>query len=295
MTKILNYGSLNIDKTFFLDHIVKPGETISSHDYKENAGGKGCNQAGALAKAGCDVYMAGKIGKDGLFILDLLNSFKVNTNYVSSEAKVTGQALIQVSKEGQNSIILSSGANMENTLSEIDNTLKHFSKGDYLILQNEINNIEYLINKGYEKGMIICFNPSPFTEEILKLPLEKISYFFVNEIEAAQIALSSSKNDYNKILNNIKKEFPNSKIVMTIGKEGAFFAYKDEKYHQPIIDSPVKDTTAAGDTFMGYFISSIIKGYTAEKALYYATKASSITVSKVGALISIPFEKDVFN
>lgn len=294
MNKILNYGSLNIDKIFSLDHIVKPGETISSYSYKSSAGGKGCNQAGALAKAGCDVYMAGKMGPDGLFIIDLLKSYNVNTDYIKTNAKVSGQALIQVSKDGQNSIILSAGANIENTCSEIDETLKHFSNGDFLILQNEINNIEYLINKGYEKGLIICFNPSPFTDNILSFPLEKVSYFFVNEIEAAQITKTNNTNDYDKILNDIKNKFPSASIIMTIGKQGAFYAKDNIKVHQPIIDAPVVDTTAAGDTFMGYFIASIIKGYDVEEALFFATKASAVTVSKSGALVSIPFEDQIF-
>ncbi len=294
MNKILNYGSLNIDKIFSLDHIVKPGETISSYSYKSSAGGKGCNQAGALAKAGCNVYMAGKIGPDGLFIIDLLKSYNVNTEYVKTDAKVSGQALIQVAKNGQNSIILSAGANLENTCSEIDDTLEHFSKGDFLILQNEINNIEYLINKGYEKGLIICFNPSPFTDKILTLPLEKVSYFFVNEIEASQIIQTENTADFNQILDDLKNKFPLSHIIMTIGKQGAFYVKDDKKVHQPIIDAPVVDTTAAGDTFMGYYIASIIKGYDIEKSLYFATKASAITVSKSGALISIPFKDEIF-
>ena len=294
MNKILNYGSLNIDKTFSLDHIVKPGETISSYAYNINAGGKGCNQAGALAKAGLDVYMAGKVGTDGQFLLDLLKEFNVNIDYINKKGSATGQAIIQVSKEGQNSIILSPGSNHENTKKEIDSVLENFSKGDYLILQNEINNVEYIINKGYEKGLTICFNPSPFTEEIKKLPLNKISYFFVNEVEAAQIIQNENIDDYDNTLKILNNKFPNSHIVMTIGKAGAYYSYKDIRLHQAIIDAPVVDTTAAGDTFMGYFIASLIFNYEIKDALYYATKASAVTVSKKGALVSIPMKKDIY-
>jgi len=294
MNKILDYGSLNIDKTFLLDHIVQPGETIASYDYKLNAGGKGTNQAGALAKAGCNVFMAGKIGPDGIFILDLLKECNVNTQFIHQNSLTTGQALIQVSKNGQNSIILNAGANFENTKDEINNTLNNFSKGDYLILQNEINNIEYLINKAYEKELKICFNPSPFTKDILNLPLEKISYFFVNEVEASQIAEEKNVEDYDSILQSLSKKFPSSKIIMTVGKQGAYFYFDKIKIHQEIIDAPVVDTTAAGDTFMGYFIASLIKGYTTSEALFYATKAASITVSKLGALKSIPLKEQIF-
>ena len=109
--KILVFGSLNIDLTFSLDHIVRPGETISSTALNRGAGGKGANQAAALAKAGADVYMAGKIGADGGFLTELLQSYGVDTGCVARYEGATGQAIIQLEKSGQNSIVLFAGGN----------------------------------------------------------------------------------------------------------------------------------------------------------------------------------------
>jgi ribokinase len=298
MVKILNYGSLNIDKVYKVDHIVKPGETITSSNFSIHAGGKGENQSAALGKAGMNVYHAGKIGTDGLFLLDLLKKCSVNTDFVSTDAQFTGQAIIQVADSGQNSIFLLSGGNRENSTKEIDAVLQNFKAGDYLILQNEINNVNYLIEQGKQKNMIICFNPSPFAPEIREYNLKAVDMFFVNEIEACQILEismdDSIKNDYPKILKKLCNIYCNAQIILTVGKKGSYYSDGKEVLHQPIIDTKVIDTTAAGDTFMGYFIASSILGFTKAKSLYYATLASSITVSKIGALESIPFGKEIF-
>lgn len=298
MLKILNYGSLNIDKVYTVDHIVKPGETISSSSFSIHAGGKGENQSAALGKAGLNVFHAGKIGKDGLFLLDLLQKCGVNTEYVTNTAPYTGQAIIQVAKSGQNSIFLLSGGNKEITTQEIDTVLQNFGSGDYLVLQNEISNVDYLIEQGKTKGMIICFNPSPFTDEIKTYNLSAVDFFFVNEIEACQILGESMddsiKNDYPKLLHKLSKLFCNAEILLTVGAHGSYYTDGKTVLYQSIIDTKVVDTTAAGDTFMGYFIASNILGFSKAKSLYYATMASSITVSKMGALESIPFSSEIF-
>lgn len=298
MAKILNYGSLNIDKVYTVDHIVKPGETIASSGFSIHAGGKGENQSAALGKAGMNVFHAGKIGNDGLFLLDLLKKCSVKTDYVTTSAQYTGQAIIQVADSGQNSIFLLGGGNNENSREEIDTVLQNFTAGDFLILQNEINNVDYLIEQGKSKGMIICFNPSPFTNDVTTFNLSAVDMFFVNEVEACQILGESMddsiKNDYLIILQKLSNLFSDAQIILTVGKQGAYYSDGKTTLHQPIIQTKVVDTTAAGDTFMGYFIVSSIKGLSKEKCLYNATLASSISVSKLGALESIPFAGEVF-
>jgi len=292
--KVLNFGSLNIDKIYCVDHIVQPGETIASSQLVTNPGGKGCNQSGAMAKAGLEVYHAGKIGEDGLFLLDSLKKCHVDVSNVLTNAPYSGQAIIQLAHNGQNSIVLFPGANREITTGEIDQVLDRFERGDALILQNEINNIAYLIAQGSKRGLKISFNPSPFTPDLLALDLSSVDLFFINEIEAGQIIHDGLSHSYEELLSFISEKFPHAGIVLTVGKDGAYFSHGKKVWYQPIIDAPVVDTTAAGDTFMGYFIASLSKGYSPEKALYYATKASSITVSHKGALESIPYSDEVF-
>jgi ribokinase len=186
--KILVFGSLNIDLVFSVDHIVCPGETISSGSLEKSAGGKGANQAAALAKAGTEVYMAGKIGRDGEFLLELLQSYGVHTDYVAMYEGATGQALIQLDRRGQNSIVLYDGGNGAIEAAEIGRVLADFGAGDIILLQNEIPHTGEIIRAARSRGMKICLNPSPYDEKIDALPLNEINLFFVNEIEGAALA-----------------------------------------------------------------------------------------------------------
>ena len=183
--KILNFGSLNIDYVYNVDHFVQKGETISSSQMNIFSGGKGLNQSVALGRAGAKVFHAGRIGKDGEFLVEQLKEAGVNTDLVVvDEDCSTGHAIIQNDAEGDNCILLYGGANQRITKEQIDAALEQFDAGDYLVLQNEISNLPYLMEKAAEKQMKIVLNPSPMDEKIKALPLDKVTLFFVNEIEA---------------------------------------------------------------------------------------------------------------
>lgn len=291
--KVLNFGSLNIDYVYKLDHIVEKGETISSDCLQVYPGGKGLNQSVALGKAGAMVYHAGAIGEEGQFLLECLKDANVNIDFVKiiSEEK-SGHAIIQNDKDGENCILLFGGANQAITKEQIDETLTHFEKEDYLVLQNEINELFYLVEKAYEKGMKIVLNPSPLNEKILALPLEKIDYFLLNEIEGRQI-LNTNTDDGEQLLEQLCKKFPNAHIVLTLGKDGSKYANRKERISQGIYKVKAVDTTAAGDTFSGYFIASILEGKEVKEALDIAAKASAIAVSRNGAGVSIPTKEEV--
>ena len=288
--KFLVLGSMNIDNTFSVDHIVREGETISSKSFSRSAGGKGANQASSLAKAGADVFFAGKCGEDGIWILSLLKSYSVDVSLSVVGKCNTGSAMIQVDKSGQNSIVLDSGGNRLWKKEEILSILSHFEKGDVIVLQNEINLISFIIEKAKERGMVVVLNPSPFDEIIDTLPLSLVDWFFVNEIEGKAM---TGKGDFSEILSELKKLYPDASIVLTCGKKGAYAVRRGKKSHQEIIDYPVVDTTGAGDTFTGYFLSSFYGGKTIDESLYIASKASGIAVSRKGAMEAIPVCSDV--
>jgi len=292
--KVLSFGSLNIDLLFNVDHIAAPGETISSLSFEKSAGGKGANQAAALAKAGLNVYMAGKIGKDGLFLLELLESYNINTDYVVQYEGATGQAIIQIDKNGQNSILLYSGGNAEITSEEITNTISQFNAGDIIVLQNEISNLKQIMESAKKQGMRICFNPSPYNENILSLPLNLANWLFVNEIEGAALSGMQQGTNPETILELLTKRFPECEIILTAGENGAYYGYGKTKAKSQIVKVPVVDTTAAGDTFTGFFLAACEKGIPCNQALSIACKASSITVSRKGAMQSIPYVNEVF-
>lgn len=189
---------------------------------------------------------------------------------------------------------------MQNTRIQVDEVLSHFEKGDYLILQNEINEIAYIMERAHEKGMIIVLNPSPMDEKIFTYPLEYVDYFLLNEIEAKDLTgfdVCTEKGgiETDALLDAVFSHFPNSRVVLTLGEYGSI--YKDEKHkiHQPIVKVPVVDTTAAGDTFTGFFIGSIAKGLSPKEAMQIAAKASAIAVSRQGAAPSIPELNEVYD
>jgi ribokinase len=293
--KILVFGSLNIDLIFSVDHIAAPGETISSALLTRSAGGKGANQAAALAKAGMPVYLAGKIGQDGQFLLSLLESYGVNTGSVIQYEGATGQAIIQLDKNKQNAIVLYAGGNGAITIDEIRQTIAAFSVGDLIVLQNEISHIREIMEYAKERGMRICLNPSPCNEQIAALPLELVDLFFVNEIEGAALAGLSPNAGPLPALDRLLERFPKAEIILTAGKDGAYYGCGTRRAKGDIVDLPVADTTAAGDTFTGYFIAAREKNMPIPQALALACKASSIAVSRKGAMESIPFAAEIFD
>lgn len=296
--KVLCFGSLNIDYTYKVPHFVKKGETLASERLQVFGGGKGLNQSVALAKAGTEVYHAGSIGQDGMFLLDMLKDAGANTDFVKILDTVrTGNAIIQNDKSGDNCIILYGGANQAITREQVDEVMSHFESGDYLVLQNEINELGYIVEKAHEKGMIIVLNPSPMNEKILALPLDVINYFILNEVEAAQILGKEEKGEesWEQIADDLLKKFPQATIVLTMGSEGSVFKNQKETVCQSIYKVQAVDTTAAGDTFSGYFIGGILGGLSAKEAMDQASKASAIAVTRKGAAPSIPLLAEVQN
>ena len=286
------------DDTYKVPHFVKKGETLASERLQVFGGGKGLNQSVALAKAGTEVYHAGSIGQDGMFLLDMLKDAGANTDFVKILDTVrTGNAIIQNDKSGDNCIILYGGANQAITREQVDEVMSHFESGDYLVLQNEINELGYIVEKAHEKGMIIVLNPSPMNEKILALPLDVINYFILNEVEAAQILGKEDKGEesWEQIADDLLKKFPQATIVLTMGSEGSVFKNQKETVCQSIYKVQAVDTTAAGDTFSGYFIGGILGGLSAKEAMDQASKASAIAVTRKGAAPSIPLLAEVQN
>lgn len=284
--KGLVFGSLNIDYVYQVDHCVRPGETISSESLSYHCGGKGVNQAIALAKAGANVSMAGRIGEDGIWLKETCKKYGVDTEKMMIADCPTGKAIIQVDRNGQNCILLYAGANKEQKKEDITKVLDGFESGDYLFLQNEINEIPFLIEEGYNRNMKIVLNPSPFEPEIMDYGLDKLDWLILNEIEAEQ--MTGEKNS-EKMLEKLQNISPNAGIVLTFGADGAMCVKDGKKHWQDSFPCEAIDTTAAGDTFTGYFFSEIMKNEEQiPKALKLAARAASVTVSRQGAAEAIP-------
>lgn len=288
--KIVNFGSLNLDMVYHVDHFVRAGETLLSTRGDTFCGGKGLNQSIALARAGVPVYHAGKIGKDGESLKQILEVSGADVSLLQTCESPTGHAIIQIDRNGQNCILLHSGANYCIEESFIDEVLSHFGKGDILLLQNEVNNVPVMIQKAHEKGLQIAFNPSPVNEELLSYPFERVKWIFINEIEGT--ALTGKTNPVD-IADAWLAKYPHCAVVLTLGEKGVY--YKDENTCAVHGVYPTKcvDTTGAGDTFTGYFISGLYEKIDISEILRRASAASAIAVSREGAAASIPAREEV--
>ena len=283
--KVLCFGSLNIDYVYQVDHIVSSGETEKTSGVNVNCGGKGLNQSVALSRAGVKVWHAGMVGKEGDVLIEKCVQNEVNADFVRKTDGRSGHTIIQVDKDGNNSILLFGGANQSMTVEFIDEVIDNFDEGDMILLQNEVNLLNVIIDKAYEKGLIIVLNPSPYNEALNECDMSKVSYFLLNEIEGEQM---TGEKEPEKILKEINKMYPSAKVVLTLGENGAFYLKDNKTYYQSAFKVKAVDTTAAGDTFTGYFIASVIKGMNPEEGLELAARASSIAVTIPGAIDSIP-------
>lgn len=288
--KILNFGSLNYDYVYSVDHILLPGETSAAWRMETFIGGKGLNQSVALSRAGAKVWHAGQVGEEGGQLLAMCRENGVNTEYIRQVPGKSGHTVIQVDKRGQNNILLFGGANRIIPQSFADEVLAAFGEGDLLLLQNEINGIPRLIENAHARGMCIVLNPSPYDEVVGECDLSKVSILLVNEIEGWQI---SGRREPDEILEVLARQYPEMAVVLTLGSQGVIYQHQGERFSHGIYPVPVVDTTAAGDTFTGYFLAGITRGLSVPQSLELASKASSIAVTRHGAAPSIPLLREV--
>jgi len=290
--KILNFGSCNIDYVYSVQHAVREGETISSHHREVFAGGKGLNQSVAAARAGGKVYHAGVIGNDGNFLKEMLTESGADVSFLRKEDCAGGHAVIQVNASGNNCIIVYPGTNAMASKAQVDEVLSHFEAGDLVMLQNEISQVPYIIDKAYRKGLRVVFNPSPFEKELKNIDLKKIAYLLLNETEAMEL---TGSDDPRAILDHCREHCPDTAVLLTLGSKGSVYSDAAECFVTPARKVRAVDTTAAGDTFTGYFTAMIAEGKSAKEAVELATVAAALSVMRQGAAPSIPAIDDVFH
>lgn len=288
--KILCFGSCNIDMVYSVDHIVRPGETMAADALQLFPGGKGLNQAIALARAGASVQFAGCIGPDGQFLRSTLTDCGVDIRYLREVEEKTGHAIIQVDKEAENAILIFAGANGMVTKEQIKETLADFSAGDFLLVQNEINMLPELVQAAAEIGMQIVFNPSPLNAQARAVDLRYVRYLLVNETEARGM---TGSDEPDTLQTYIRQKAPHLKILLTRGKRGSIYFDAEHTHVQQAFKVKSVDTTAAGDTYTGYFIAGLSRGDSYQESMMYASAASAIAVSREGAASSIPTREEV--
>jgi ribokinase len=269
---VINFGSLNLDWVYRVPHFVQPGETLSAYTLDEYIGGKGLNQSVALARAGCSVAHVGAIGHNGEPLIQALIADHINTDFVTRLEGPSGHAIIQISPEGENAIVLFPGTNQQLTHTQITQALAAFPDAKAVLLQNETNGLADIMQLAKQAGKCLIYNPAPSLSNYQTLPLHLIDVLILNEIEAVDFPAQSQ-----------------AITVLTQGAQGVTVTHQGKATHFPAVPvERVVDTTAAGDTFIGFFIAQYLNNHNIAQAVSIATRAASICITQAGASQSIP-------
>ena len=285
MTEVLNYGSINIDHVYRVANLVSPGQTVASKHYSRCGGGKGYNQSIALARAGAAVAHAGKVGRDGTFLVEGLEAAGVNTQHVDVTDAATGHAIIQVDDRGENAIVLHRGANHQVNAAEARALIATRAPGSYLLLQNEISCVAEIIALGLARDLRVAFNPAPMTDEVASMPLGGLCLLVVNESEGRAL---TGESQADAVLDALHERWPATPVVLTTGGAGARYIDDKQRLFEPAQQVEVVDTTAAGDTFVGYFLAALVADCPPSEALRLASRAAALCVTRPGAADAIP-------
>ena len=299
MKNICVIGSLNMDLVVKVDTMPKGGQTLIGSNFKEVPGGKGANQAVAMARLGGNVSMIGKVGNDG-FGQTLLNALKadnVNTDYIGIEEGPTGVALITVDKNAENSIVVAPGANFKVAVEDIDNNIESINNSDIVVVQLEtpLETIKYGLKKAKEAGKYTILNPAPavvLEDEIIK----NVDLLTPNETELEVLSgVEINTEDDIKRAAQIMIDKGVKELIVTLGSKGSLYINKERSMFKSAYKVQAVDTTAAGDSYTGALSVAFANGKNIEEAMDFASKVGALSVMKEGAQSSLPTLKDVEN
>jgi ribokinase len=293
--KALVVGSLNMDLVVTAPRLPQVGETILGGKFAPFPGGKGANQAVAIARMGATVSMIGLVGDDdfGQTLCRVAAEDGIDTKYVGIDPKeATGIALITVDKDGRNTIVVASGANLLLTTQHIQTAKQAFSAADVLVTQLEspLEAVTEAVNLAAKIGLHIVLNPAPAQPLSAEL-LSKVEFFIPNEREAMQVAGVDSLET--AIQNLLSLGVRN--LIITLGEQGVLLVTPEGRKQFPAHRVEAIDTVAAGDAFVGAFSSGIAEGMRAEDAVQLGNAAAAIAVTRRGAQPSLPTRADVSN
>lgn len=295
--RVVVIGSTNIDMVMNLKSLPKPGETIGNGTFQIHHGGKGANQAVGAARAGAEVTFVSSLGKDD-FAEGLLAGFEkdgIKAEHISIlDGISTGTALIMVDKQAENCIGVAPEANGKLAPKHINKARAAIQAADYVLLQLEVpkETVEYAIHFTARMNKKIILNPAPavkLNEDIYKL----LNVLVLNESEAKSLAGKNLNNKKEIATYFLKKGVKN--VILTLGSKGAFIANAEMAKHVPAFKVKAVDTTAAGDVFCGALAAALTAENTLEEAVVFASAASAIAVTRVGAQPSAPNKQEILD
>ncbi|UEL46695.1 ribokinase [Terrisporobacter hibernicus] len=299
MKNICVIGSLNMDLVVNVDTMPKPGQTLLGGNSKEVPGGKGANQAVAMARLEGNISMIGKVGNDsfGKTLIEALNDDNVNTNHVHTANCSTGVAFITVDKNAQNAIVVAPGANFQLTKDDIDKNIDCIKNSDIVVIQLEtpLETVKYALQVAKDLNKYTILNPAPavkLDDEIIK----NVDLLTPNETELEIISEIKIENEddiikaASKVIEKGVKE-----LIVTLGSKGSLYINEERSFFKSAYKVEAVDTTAAGDSFTGALAVALSNNKTMEEAMDFASKVGALSVMKEGAQSSLPTLKDVDN
>ena len=296
MTRLLNIGSINIDYVYQVPHFLRAGETLEAVSRAIFMGGKGLNQSVAAKRSGLEVIHLGVLGADGTFLRDFMQTEGIDVRFLRTDNTLpTGHTVIQVTPDAENAILYFAGTNHAIDRELVKKALQTLSPGDFVLMQNEVNDVAFFLNEAKKLGLVTVFNPAPYSPEVLNYPLDQVDVLIVNETEARGI-LGADLADDDEILKSLRERFPHAAIFLTLGKRGMKCDLGQGLQPMSFKAFKVKavDTTGAGDTFVGYAVRALMAYRKTNDIDVFKTEietamlAAAMSVTREGAVPSIP-------
>ncbi len=283
---IWNLGSINADNFYHVPHLPGPGETLTATRFRQGLGGKGANMSVAAARGGARVAHIGAVGADGGWAVERLLEYGVDTPHIAMLETQTGHANICVDAQGENSIVIFSGANQQITNAMIGSALTEATPGDTLLLQNETNGQRFAVETAQKLGMRVIYAAAPFAAEAVEEVMGHVDLLILNAVEAAQLQEATGST---------LDTLPVSEIIVTLGADGCRWVFNTAKIEETFDAYKVQpvDTTGAGDTFTGYLAAGLDRGVPMRDAIDLAMRAGALMVTRQGTADVIPDLREI--
>ncbi len=282
---IFNFGSINIDYFYSVPRLPEKGETLAAEEFAMGLGGKGANMSVAVARAGTQICHVGAVGEDGRWTKETLRKDGVDVEFVKVLDKPTGHAVINRDKDGENTIILFPGANEQQDEDVLAEALLQAKQGDFFLMQNETNLGTHAAHLARDYGLTVAYVAAPFDAEAVQTVLPYADILILNEVEMAQLQKANGQS---------ASELSVDLVVVTKGSKGcSVFGKESGDFHLPAHPIEAVDTTGAGDTFAGYFLACLDRGFDPRKSAEIANMAAAIMATRKGTADAIPYASEV--
>jgi ribokinase len=289
MKRIMVFGSISYDRTLHLPRLPEAGRGVMASSVTHSVGGKGANVSVAAARAGGLVSLVSAVGRDGDRALHALVDAGVDITRVERNP---AEVIIHLAADQREFGITVPGADRQLAPAALDDAIAQCSGGHIGYLDGMINDGAHVIRAMARRGAPLVINPSPVHPDVEAWPMEQASVIMVNEGEARTL---TAEEDDHRQLDALHRRYPGPGVVLTMGPRGAWFSNRQRREHVPSVEVRAVDSTAAGDTFAGYFLAGLAAGESPERAMSHAARAAALCVTRHGSLQSIPSRHELAN